>query len=256
MQHRAHLLLLRRRQSPRLRCGLGTGRWGGVCSAVTSPPPTSPNRVRPHRSASNGSRRPAAPPPPHRRPSRRPATSAPRALRRSPRQPGHSLRPVLVGRAASGELFQQRGELSLHLDHPPRRVQLSFQLGDPGLQAAFSRSTGSAGGRPRVLPNASKPPLSRCLRHSLISDEYNPSRRINAPRPSRSAASYSAKTSALYFAVYVLASPARAPADGHLLHPNSMTHRGPRHRDRHQTSLQISPSSLSDSYQARCLRKG
>jgi transposase InsO family protein len=48
---------------------------------------------------------------------------------------------------------------------------------------SFSRSSGSTGGGPRGGENASNAPVSRCLRHSLISDVYSPSRRSSAPLP-------------------------------------------------------------------------
>src|SRR5215470_6506841 len=65
---------------------------------------------------------------------------------------------------------------------------------------ATSRSRASAGGRPRVPPNASRAPSSRCRRHSEIDDVYNPARRSSALRPSRSRRSYSARILSLYCA--------------------------------------------------------
>ena len=44
-------------------------------------------------------------------------------------------------------------------------------------------------------------PVSRALRHSLRCEEYNPSRRSRTPRSAGVAASYSMRTSSLYFAV-------------------------------------------------------
>src|SRR5450432_1859439 len=69
--------------------------------------------------------------------------------------------------------------------------------------SAVRRLAGSAGFGPRDVDNACNAPRSRCLRHSVSNDEYRPSRRINAPLPFLSSRSYSARTSSLYWAVYV-----------------------------------------------------
>src|SRR5206468_2391426 len=65
-------------------------------------------------------------------------------------------------------------------------------------RASF-RSRGSAGGRPRRWPSPSpaRAPLSRCLRHSEISEVYRPSRRSSAPLPALSSCSYSARIRSL-----------------------------------------------------------
>ena len=68
---------------------------------------------------------------------------------------------------------------------------------------AFSRSRGSAGGRPTGAANASRAPRSRCFCHAAINEEYNPSRRSNAPFAAFPRPSYSARILALYAAVYV-----------------------------------------------------
>jgi len=60
-----------------------------------------------------------------------------------------------------------------------------------------------AGGAPAGRPSACKAPASRWSRQALISDVYKPSRRSNAPLATRSHASYCARMSLLYFAVYV-----------------------------------------------------
>jgi hypothetical protein len=106
--------------------------------------------------------------------------------------------PPRFARAAGGELIQQRGELSPHLDHRARLAQLGrkpsvlgLQLGD--LLIARVTSSGSALGRPGSTPNARSAPLSRCCRQLVINDEYKPSRRSNAPLPALSSCSYSSK---------------------------------------------------------------
>ncbi len=61
----------------------------------------------------------------------------------------------------------------------------------------------AGGAAPEGRPSASRTARSRWSRHALINEVYRPSRRSTAPLPSRSHASYSARMSRLYFAVYV-----------------------------------------------------
>src|SRR5690606_3804214 len=63
--------------------------------------------------------------------------------------------------------------------------------------------SGLAGPGPADRPSACRAPLSRWSRQALISEVYRPSRRSSAPLASRSHSSCSARTSRLYFAVYV-----------------------------------------------------
>jgi WhiB family transcriptional regulator, redox-sensing transcriptional regulator len=79
---------------------------------------------------------------------------------------------------------------------------------------ANSRSRGSTGGRPRRCCSAASAPLSRCLRHSLISEVYRPSRLSSAPLPALSSCSYSSKIRSLYAAGYVLGGRGRSATSG------------------------------------------
>src|SRR5258706_8257135 len=62
----------------------------------------------------------------------------------------------------------------------------------------FSRSTGSACGRPVGLANAANAAWSRCARHAETREEWRPSLRSNAPLPALSRLSYSFMIRALY----------------------------------------------------------
>jgi hypothetical protein len=75
---------------------------------------------------------------------------------------------------------------------PQPRV-ITLELGDLLVTRLIARPTGW---RCQALQRAA----SRCLRHSLIIDEYRPSRRSNAPLAPGSHRSYSARILSLYCA--------------------------------------------------------
>lgn len=77
---------------------------------------------------------------------------------------------------------------------------------------AASRCSVVTGCAPEAPPNASKAPLSRCSRQALISEVYRPSRRSNAPRPTRSQARTPPARPACTSPGTSDAGPARAPA--------------------------------------------
>jgi len=107
--------------------------------------------------------------------------------------------------AVGGELVQQRGEFPCTSITVRVLASSLARRSFSRRSRAVSRSSGSAAGRPVGLPSAASAPRSRCLRHSVISELYRPSRRSRAPLPSFDNVSYSASYKVRVLAEYVLA---------------------------------------------------
>ena len=177
VQHLQHPRLLGHRQCPRLGCGRRPRptwwwRWGLPVAAI-------PARAR-------LANRPAGPHRPHRR-----------------RQGGHpdpgcpSAGRLAGCRALGGPVVAARREPAERRgEFPWTSITLAWRA-TWSRSRAFSRPSRACSrpaGRPAVGPGAAatrSAPLSRCLRHSVISEVYRPSRRSSAPLPALSSCSFS-----------------------------------------------------------------